>query len=131
MESINIACAIVRKNSTFLVLKRSESQRMPGIWEFPAGKVEDKERIEEALYRELKEETGLDPKGISLLGIHERFDEDKRKVIFSYIIDSFDGKVRLSDEHTEHKWLSAKEIVKAKIGVDTKYFTQNFLLNRY
>jgi 8-oxo-dGTP diphosphatase len=127
MENILIACAIVRKNSAFLVLKRSENQRMPGIWEFPAGMVEDGEKTEEALQRELEEEAGLKGRDIDFLGVNERFDGDKRKVVFGYVVNSFVGEVKLSDEHTEYKWLRAREILKSKTGTDTRYFTQNFL----
>ncbi len=39
-----------------LIAKRNQSKRYGGLWEFPGGKVEQGESIEEALVREIKEE---------------------------------------------------------------------------
>ena len=37
-------------------------------WQFPQGGIKSNESIEEALYRELKEETGLNPDGVEIAG---------------------------------------------------------------
>ena len=37
-------------------------------WQFPQGGINSKESIEDALYRELKEETGLDPGDVEIVG---------------------------------------------------------------
>ena len=39
-----------------LIAKRNQSKRYGGLWEFPGGKIEQGESIEEALVREIKEE---------------------------------------------------------------------------
>jgi len=42
-----------------LIAKRRGSDEHGGAWEFPGGRVEEGERLEEALTRELKEELGI------------------------------------------------------------------------
>ena len=42
-----------------LIAKRGEDQHQGGLWEFPGGKVEADENVQEALQRELEEELGL------------------------------------------------------------------------
>ena len=39
-----------------LIAKRNQAKRYGGLWEFPGGKIEQGESIEEALVREIKEE---------------------------------------------------------------------------
>jgi len=55
-----IAVGIVEKNGMVLIAKRRENQMLGGLWEFPGGKVESGESIEECLVREFKEEVDLD-----------------------------------------------------------------------
>lgn len=51
---------IIENDGKFLFIKRSRnSKNMAGKWVFPGGKCEKQEDVIQALYRELKEETGL------------------------------------------------------------------------
>lgn len=51
--------AVVRHDDHVLLLKRPESDFMGGIWELPSGKAEPSEPLDQALTREVLEETGL------------------------------------------------------------------------
>jgi 8-oxo-dGTP diphosphatase len=61
MPRILLVTAAVLYNSSGEVLlgKRPEHASMPGLWEFPGGKLEEGERPEEGLCRELREELGI------------------------------------------------------------------------
>ena len=54
------ACALVDADGRVLIAQRPPGKVMAGLWEFPGGKVEDGERPEETLIRELKEELAID-----------------------------------------------------------------------
>jgi 8-oxo-dGTP diphosphatase len=54
------ACALVDVDGRVLISQRPEGKPLAGLWEFPGGKVEDQERPELALLRELKEELAID-----------------------------------------------------------------------
>jgi 8-oxo-dGTP diphosphatase len=53
------ACALVDTDGRVLIAQRPEDKTMAGLWEFPGGKIEDGERPEQTLIRELKEELGI------------------------------------------------------------------------
>ncbi|MCU7933155.1 MAG: Nudix family hydrolase [Candidatus Thiodiazotropha sp. (ex Codakia rugifera)] len=53
------AAAISDVQGRVLVSKRPEHAHQGGLWEFPGGKLEQDESIEEALVRELREELGI------------------------------------------------------------------------
>jgi 8-oxo-dGTP diphosphatase len=53
------ACALVDADGRVLIAKRPAGKPMAGLWEFPGGKVENDERPEQSLIRELNEELGI------------------------------------------------------------------------
>lgn len=55
-----VACALIDIDGRVLLARRPEGRHMAGLWEFPGGKVEDGERPEDAVIRELEEELGID-----------------------------------------------------------------------
>lgn len=54
------AVALVDADGRVLISKRPLAKQLGGLWEFPGGKVEQGERPETALIRELKEELAID-----------------------------------------------------------------------
>ena len=53
------AVALIDVDGRVLLAQRPEGKSMAGLWEFPGGKVEDGERPEDALIRELEEELAI------------------------------------------------------------------------
>ena len=54
-----VAVALVDADGRVLIAQRPEGKSMAGLWEFPGGKIENGERPEDALIRELREELGI------------------------------------------------------------------------
>jgi 8-oxo-dGTP diphosphatase len=57
---LQVAIGLVRWDDQFLVGVRRDDQTWPGRAEFPGGKVEYGETIDQAVWREVREETGID-----------------------------------------------------------------------
>jgi 8-oxo-dGTP diphosphatase len=53
------AVALVDPDGRVLLAERPAGKQLAGMWEFPGGKVDAGETLEEALIRELKEELGI------------------------------------------------------------------------
>lgn len=57
---VHVAVAVIQnKHGQILIAKRPEDSHQGGLWEFPGGKVEQNESVQQALSRELFEETGI------------------------------------------------------------------------
>lgn len=56
---LKVCCAIIQYKDKVLVAQRSESMLLPLKWEFPGGKVEKDESVEDCIAREIKEELGM------------------------------------------------------------------------
>ena len=54
-----VAIAIIESQGRFLISQRKPEDSFGGHWEFPGGKLEPGESLEEALVREIKEELGI------------------------------------------------------------------------
>lgn len=58
MRRIIVAAAVIEREGAFLLTRRAEGAHLAGTWEFPGGKQESGESLEDALVRELREELG-------------------------------------------------------------------------
>jgi 8-oxo-dGTP diphosphatase len=55
-----VVAGLIVENGKLLVCQRTRHQTMPLKWEFPGGKIEEREQPRDALRRELEEELGID-----------------------------------------------------------------------
>jgi len=62
------AVVVLSDRGRWLVQRRPPSGLLPGLWEFPGGKLEPGERAESAARRELREETGLTARDLVRIG---------------------------------------------------------------
>ncbi|HET6384312.1 MAG TPA: (deoxy)nucleoside triphosphate pyrophosphohydrolase [Armatimonadota bacterium] len=56
---VEVAVAIIIQDGLVLLTRRSPGAHLAGLWEFPGGKIAPGESPEEAVRREVHEETGL------------------------------------------------------------------------
>lgn len=58
--AIRVLAAVIRRGAEYLVCLRPRQKRHGGLWEFPGGKLEAGETLEDAARRELAEELGVE-----------------------------------------------------------------------
>lgn len=58
--TIQVAAGLVVRDGRYLITKRKAGVHLEGLWEFPGGKREASESLEECLHRELREELGIE-----------------------------------------------------------------------
>jgi len=98
-----------------LTIKRNPNDKThPGLWDFPGGKLELGEGISKALKREAREEAGIT---IDILEpIHAFTEEIHEKQVYIVVFKcrKKSGKVKLSHEHIDFKWVKPGELKKMK-----------------
>ncbi len=108
--------AIITRNGKILVLRKSRDDPVSGNrWEFPGGRIELGETPEQCLLREVKEETGLEIEIIKPIKAWTFFpftNNETQLVGVTFLCRHISGEVKLTEEHTEFKWLSPEEIAK-------------------
>lgn len=57
---IRVVAAVIERDGKYLITQRRSTAVLPGLWEFPGGRVEGEETDEAALRRELRERVGVD-----------------------------------------------------------------------
>jgi 8-oxo-dGTP diphosphatase len=55
-----VTAAVIEKNGKVLIAKRKKGDPLEEKWEFPGGKLEPRETVEDCLMRELREEFGME-----------------------------------------------------------------------
>jgi ADP-ribose pyrophosphatase YjhB (NUDIX family) len=119
--------AVLKKDTKYLLLRRSEKESFPGIWEFVVGKLEKNENFLTNAIKEVREKTSLIPKKIKLIGIIDEFRDNTHLVAQVFFVTSFVGNVKISDEHNAYKWCTREEILSMeKVSIDTINILKNF-----
>jgi mutator protein MutT len=59
-KQVDVAIGIVAFDSLLLICQRKPDGHLGGLWEFPGGKRDDTESMEQCLHRELKEELDIE-----------------------------------------------------------------------
>jgi dihydroneopterin triphosphate diphosphatase len=98
-----------KKGIEFLLLKRSEGQPYPGLWQMVTGKIKSGEKAFQTALREIKEETDLVPIQLWVAPTVNSFYEPRDEFIclipvFAARVET--NKVKISSEHTEYKWVN-------------------------
>uniref|UniRef100_S0DFH4 8-oxo-dGTP diphosphatase n=1 Tax=termite gut metagenome TaxID=433724 RepID=S0DFH4_9ZZZZ len=104
--------AVIRFCGKYLIVKRGEQdEHGAGIWEFPGGKVEFGEGLEDALVREVREETGLEVTVNRLLYAATFLSNPARQVfILAYQCTAPSNAVALSSEHCDFLWADETQL---------------------
>jgi len=106
--------AIILKNGKVLIMKRSmKEDHAQVLWDIPGGKIDFGEDPIDCLNREVMEESGIKIEIIKLLRVWSFLKDSKTQIIGITMLCKYkSGEVKISEEHTEFKWIKPEEIKK-------------------
>jgi ADP-ribose pyrophosphatase YjhB (NUDIX family) len=82
--NIGVGGAVVRDDRLLLVRRASRHGR--GNWQLPGGFIEPDETIEQAVVREVREETGVTAEVQAVLGLRSRYDPESGNGIYVVLL---------------------------------------------
>lgn len=104
----------IYKDGQYLLLHRNkkENDTSLGKWVAVGGKIEEGESPDDALIREVKEETGLDVISYNMKGVvcYPEFYPGVTEYMFIYEITEFDGDLIEDCKEGELKWIDKQDI---------------------
>jgi len=113
---VGIKSLIFNKEGQILVMKRNPVKypNVGNLWDIPGGRINPDTTLVENLKREIKEETGLNPKILQIVAAQDIIKPEIRVIRLTYVSyeTSLGNKVRLSEEHTEFKWVPIEFLLK-------------------
>ena len=107
------AVALTDNDSRVLITKRPDNKHMGGLWEFPGGKLENKEKAEDALIRELYEELNIKTWKSCLAPLtFSTYDyQEFNLILLLFVCRKWDG-VITPNEGQDIKWVYSRELNK-------------------
>ncbi len=103
---LSVRILLTNDEGKVLILKRSTNSRTnPGKWELPGGKVDQGESFDNALLREVYEETNLKVSLEHVVGVSEQNLHVIRAVHIIMSGEILEGTLKLSSEHEGYAWV--------------------------
>jgi len=104
-----VAAVICNASGDILLAKRPDHLHQGGLWEFPGGKIEPGESLEQALRRELREELDIELIAFRpLIEIPHQY-PDKKVRLHVFLVTQFEG-IGVGHEGQEVQWVAQQKL---------------------
>jgi len=119
--AISVKSMIVNDGKLLIVKRADTNSYKPGIWEIPGGRIVENEDLILGLFREIKEETGLDIRVNREINVRDFKRDDKQEIeMHIFLCNAISDSIILSKEHSKYLWI---ELTKSKSKL-TPFFHQ-------
>ena len=113
-KAIEVGCAIIREKGKtagegrILVAQRNQGDFLGGYWEFPGGKIEKGETVQQCLEREVEEELGVRVRAAEFFCLKEHVYPEKTVLLHFYFCDWVSGEAEKRDCQ-DFRWIRPSE----------------------
>ena len=121
---IRVLAAVVRDGDRYLICRRPGHKRHGGLWEFPGGKLEPDESLLDAARREMREELGVQVKGVGeiLLAVADA----GSPFVIEFVPVEIAGTPRCL-EHSALEWRELDELMDRELAPSDRRFVESLL----
>jgi len=110
---VGVGGVLIRDGKVLLI--RRGKPPLYGRWVVPGGTVELGESLEQALVREMREETGLEVVPLEVLTVFDRIERDGDRVVYHYVIVDYlcrwlGGEARAASDALEAAWAALDDL---------------------
>ena len=123
--------ALVKRDGRYLLMR---SRKWSGKWGIPGGKIERGEAAEEALHREVREETRLDLQKVRFAMVQDCVDSDEfyrpeHFVLMNFTAEAVAGEVVINEEAEEFRWVTTEEAFGMELNRPTRVLLEKVVLS--
>jgi 8-oxo-dGTP diphosphatase len=109
MKVVEVAVGVIKRADKIYISKRADTLHQGGLWEFPGGKREQQESIEQTLCRELLEEVNITVLEQQALMVIEHDYGDKKVKLDVRLVEQFLGEPS-PQENQLAQWVNIDEL---------------------
>jgi mutator protein MutT len=121
---VQVLAAVVRRRDLYLLCQRPPGKRHGGMWEFPGGKLEPGESLEDAVKRELHEELGLEAETTGEIAFSVR--DGNSRFVISFVPVTIIGDPRPL-EHQALAWLTLEDAAAVNLAPSDRLFVEHMI----
>lgn len=130
VDEVDVALGICQRDNAFLLLQRKDDvQQWDKCWEFPGGKIQKNESAQQAVIREIKEETGISVKQASFFHLHHHDWKLEEKILrvhlYCFHCHLGEGEVHLeTNKAYSYGWFNSESVLQSHmLEANFKIFT--------
>lgn len=110
-----VAGVVIRNDEGKYILVQEKQPKAYGLWNLPAGWIDEGETPQQAAIREAKEEVGFDVKLTDNKPLHTALNTAQDRQLTSFMAEIVGGELKFQEEELlDAKWLSLDEIQQLK-----------------
>jgi 8-oxo-dGTP diphosphatase len=126
-KMIHAVDGILRGKNGKIILIRRIGETYRGYWAIPGGAVEMNETVEEALIREMREETGVTVTPTDILGVFSAVARDPRgRVISTVFICTYQGTPNSGSDAGEIRICTVEEALTLELAFDHNQILKSY-----
>lgn len=132
MQNVGVSqkAIVFNEGSKFLALRRTETApTRPNCWDLPGGDLDFGEDAVKGMIREIREEIGLQVKGVIPFDVESHINKDGDFwITIAYKAQANSDKVVLSFEHDKFQWVTPQQFLKLESSPKLRRFVKNLLV---